>query len=110
MKRHSRDERTKKTQTTSSSEWSKSEKEVAEIILDFHCHVGLLNSIPFSWRCKRKRTEVKNNPSTSPAIQNNPDVNAAAGYVVKVEATSSETESDDQLKRHSKKKTSLKKV
>jgi len=106
MKTHS-DERTEKTQTTSSSlDWSKSEKEVAEIILDFHCHVGLLNSIPFSWRCKRKRTTVKNNPSPSPAIQNNRDVNAAAGDVV----TSSETESDDELKRHSEKKTSLKKV
>jgi len=109
MKRH-RDERTEKTETTSSSERSKSEKEVAEIMLDFHCHVGLLNSIPFSWRCKRKRTEVKNNPSSSPANQNNRDVNSGAGDVVKVKATSSETESDDELKRHSKKKASLKKV
>ncbi|KEH36334.1 hypothetical protein MTR_3g115630 [Medicago truncatula] len=93
-----------KTETSSSLEWSKSEMEVAEIILDFHCHVGLLSSIPFSWGCKRKRTA-----SPSPATQNYRAVNAGSDTVVKVEACSSATESDAKLKRSSNKKPSLKK-
>ncbi|CAK8569706.1 unnamed protein product [Lathyrus sativus] len=92
---------------SSTSKWSETEKEVAEILRDLY-RVSLLSSIPFSWRCRRKRSIPK---------QRYRRVNAAAAAAVlrRAKATSPATplsfpatESDDKLKR-SKKKISLKK-
>ncbi|CAL5205803.1 unnamed protein product [Lathyrus oleraceus] len=89
-----------------SSKWSQTEKEVAQIIRDLH-RVSLFSSVPFSWRCRRKRSIPKHRHRR---------VNAAAAVILRpAKATSPATplsfpatESDDKLKR-SKKKISLKK-
>ncbi|CAI8606600.1 unnamed protein product [Vicia faba] len=95
-----------------SSDWSETEKKVAETIRDLY-HISLFSSVPFSWRCRRKRS----NPSSLP---NNryPRLNATAALddiLRRAKATSPATplsfpttESDDKLKRY-KKKISLKK-
>jgi hypothetical protein len=105
-----------KKQRKSSSKWSESEIQVAEIIRDLYC-ISLLTSIPFSWGCKRKRSAIQSTPS--PIIHNRRAVlpPPSTTVAVKTEARSPETplsfpatESDDKPKHSSKKKTSLKRV
>jgi hypothetical protein len=101
-----------KKQRKSSSKWSESEIQVAEIIRDLYC-ISLLSSIPFTWGCKRKRSAIQNTPSPIIHHHRPPSTTVA----VKTEAPSPETplsfpatESDDKPKHSSKKKTSLKRV
>ncbi|XP_004499277.1 uncharacterized protein [Cicer arietinum] len=106
-----------------SSEWLEDEIEIAQVLRNLY-RISLLTSIPYSWRCKRKRSAIQNTHSSSPLENHRPVNNAAAAAgvvppstgVMKAEASSPATplsfpatESDDKPKHSKKIKTSLKK-
>ncbi|XP_058725410.1 uncharacterized protein LOC131596699 [Vicia villosa] len=98
----------------SSSDWFESEIESAEILANLHHSFSLFSHVPYSWRCRKKRSAIRNTPpsnggATTTVVPPPPPSNA-----VKVKASSPTTphsfpatESDDKIK-HSERRTSLK--
>ncbi|XP_058722283.1 uncharacterized protein LOC131594213 [Vicia villosa] len=97
-----------------SSNWSETEKQVAETLRDLY-RISLFSSVPFSWRCKRKRSKPSSLPNKRYRRANPTAAVDIVAILRRAKATSPTTplsypatESDDKLKR-SKKKISLKK-
>lgn len=89
----------------SATRWSETEMDVAEILRDLY-RISLLSSVPFNWRCKRKRSSIQNNthPSTNKRLC------TFNGLVLKGGASNPTTTESDEKIKHAKNNISLIKV